>query len=107
MYVAMNRFSVRAGAEAEFEALWAGRETRLPGVAGFRAFRLLRGPATAEGVLYISLSEWEDEASFRGWMRSEAFRTAHGNLGAARDLYRGAPHFEGFAVVLDEDGGAT
>jgi len=42
MFIAMNRFNVRNGREADFEEQWRSRETYLKGVPGFVAFALLR-----------------------------------------------------------------
>ncbi|MGF1501325.1 MAG: antibiotic biosynthesis monooxygenase family protein [Paracoccaceae bacterium] len=99
MYIAMNRFRVVKGREAEFEAVWTGRESHLAGVPGFKEFRLLRGPETTEHTLYASHSVWASEEAFRDWTRSEAFRAAHAQAGEGRDLYLGPPDFEGFSPV--------
>ena len=99
MYIAMNRFRVVKGREADFEAVWTGRESHLKGVPGFREFHLLRGPAMDDHTLYASHSVWESEDAFRAWTRSEAFRAAHAQAGDNRDLYLGPPEFEGFETV--------
>ncbi len=107
MYLVMNRFKVRAGREADFEALWARRESHLGGVPGFEGFRMLRhrprGAAPEAGItLYASHTQWADEAAFLDWTRSEAFRAAHKGAAAHRDLYAGAPELEVFEAVLEE-----
>lgn len=99
MYIAMNRFKVARGAEARFEAVWQGRQSRLADVAGFKEFVLLRGPVAEDHALYASHSVWESEAAFLAWTRSEAFRAAHRDAGESRDLYLGPPEFEGFTPV--------
>lgn len=99
MYIAMNRFKVVRGREAEFEAVWTGRESHLEGVPGFLEFRLLKGPEGEAHTLYASHSLWASEGAFRDWTRSEAFRAAHAQAGDNRDLYLGPPEFEGFAPV--------
>lgn len=99
MYVAMNRFQVALGQEAAFEELWRNRDSHLKDVDGFVDFSILRGAEAADHTLYISHSIWQDEASFRGWTKSEAFRQAHKGVGGNKDLYLGPPHFEGFAKV--------
>ena len=58
MFIAMNRFRVIAGSEAEFEKVWTGRDTHLQAVSGFVEFHLLRGPARADHVLYASHTIW-------------------------------------------------
>lgn len=103
MYVAMNRFRVVRGREAEFEAVWRNRQTRLDEMAGFRAFHLLRGPEAEDHVLYASHTVWDSFAAFHDWTRSEQFRAAHKDAGQNKALYLGPPDFEGFEAVLREE----
>lgn len=99
MFVAMNRFAVMKGAEAEFEQLWLGRDSHLREVPGFVEFHLLRGPERDDHVLYASHSIWRSRGAFEAWTRSEAFRKAHTQAGTAKPLYLGHPQFEGFEVL--------
>ncbi len=99
MFVAMNRFRVSPGAEAEFEEVWAKRDSPLREVPGFLGFHLLRGPAREDHVLYASHSLWRSRADFEAWTKSEAFRMAHRNAGQTKPLYLGPPEFEGFEAV--------
>ncbi len=99
MYIAMNRFKVAPGSEADFEHLWTSRDSHLRDVPGFVEFHLLRGPVKEDHVLYSSHTIWADHASFEGWTKSEAFRAAHRNAGDNRAMYLGHPEFEGFSVV--------
>ena len=101
MYIAMNRFKVVKGREAEFETLWAARDTHLERMPGFRQFHLLRGPEAEDHILYSSHTVWSDRDAFTAWTRSEAFRKAHADAGSRRQLYLGHPQFEGFEVVLE------
>ncbi|MCS6987586.1 MAG: antibiotic biosynthesis monooxygenase [Sphingomonadaceae bacterium] len=102
MFVAMNRFRIVKGREAEFETVWRNRESRLAEVPGFRGFHLLRGPEREDHRLYASHTLWESEEHFLAWTRSEQFRAAHAQAGAVRGLYLGHPEFEGFTAVLEE-----
>lgn len=99
MYIAMNRFTVTAQNAAEFEALWLGRDSYLKDVDGFVEFQMLKGPETDGVTLYASHTVWADEASFRGWTRSDAFRAAHANAGQTLKLHEGHPVFEGFSTI--------
>src|SRR3712207_2128617 len=99
MFIAMNRFMVRKVAEADFEAVWLGRDTHLGGVPGFVEFHLLKGPEREDHVLYASHTVWRSQADFEAWTRSEAFRAAHQGAGANKPLYLGHPNFEGFEVL--------
>ena len=99
MFIAMNRFKVVPGSEAEFERIWLTRDTRLGEVPGFVEFHLLRGPERDDHVLYSSHTLWRSRADFEAWTRSEAFRLAHRDAGQNRPLYLGHPEFEGFEVI--------
>ncbi|MFT8245757.1 antibiotic biosynthesis monooxygenase family protein [Roseomonas sp. BN140053] len=99
MFLAMNRFKVLPGAEADFEEVWTSRDSKLREVPGFVEFHLLRGPAAEDHVLYASHTVWRSRADFENWTRSEAFRAAHRNAGGNKPLYAGHPQFEGFEPV--------
>ncbi|SDB67990.1 antibiotic biosynthesis monooxygenase family protein [Belnapia rosea] len=99
MFIAMNRFRVMPGAEAEFEELWLSRDSKLNTVPGFVEFRLLRGPRKEDHTLYASHTIWASREAFEGWTKSEAFRMAHRNAGGTRPLYLGHPEFEGFEPI--------
>ena len=99
MYIAMNNFRVHADRAADFEAAWRNRDSYLSDVSGFREFHLLRGPLDEEGHrLYASHTVWQDEASFRAWTDSDAFRKAHAQ-GKVGDLLAGHPRFIGWEAV--------
>lgn len=100
MFIAMNRFRIALGREAEFIEVWRQRDSRLAGVPGFQRFNLLQGPSDAQATVFISHSTWENAQAFEDWTRSEAFRAAHASAGQQRGLYLGPPHFEGFEAVL-------
>ena len=57
-----------------------------------------------EHTLFASHSIWESEDAFVAWTKSEAFRAAHANAGDNRGMYLGHPQFEGFEVVIDNEG---
>ena len=44
MFIAMNRFRVAKGSEADFEQVWLSRDSHLDKVPGFVEFHLLKGP---------------------------------------------------------------
>ena len=96
MYLTMNRFKVKPGQEEAFEALWTGRDSQLPQVAGFVGFHLMRGARHDDHTVYASHTMWESEAAFTAWTRSEAFRAAHRGAGSSGDMYLGPPDLEIF-----------
>ncbi|ANF56386.1 antibiotic biosynthesis monooxygenase family protein [Halotalea alkalilenta] len=100
MFIAMNRFKVRPDATETFEKIWLERESHLDGLPGFIEFRMLRGPAEEDHVLYASHTLWRSREDFTAWTKSEAFRAAHANAGQSKraQVYLGPPKFEGFEV---------
>jgi len=100
MFIAMNRFKIVKGREADFETVWRTRDSRLSDVPGFVEFHLLRGPEHDEHTLYASHTIWETETAFLDWTKSEAFRQAHASAGESRGMYIGHPEFEGFEAVM-------
>lgn len=100
MFIAMNRFRIAPGREAEFIEVWRQRDSRLAGVPGFQTFNLLQGASDEQATVFVSHSTWASAAAFQDWTRSESFRAAHASAGQQRGLYLGPPQFEGFEVVL-------
>jgi heme-degrading monooxygenase HmoA len=100
MFIAMNRFRIVKGHEAEFERIWAERDSHLDGVPGFEKFNLLRGPEAEDHTLYASHTVWQSKQHFEDWTKSDAFRKAHAGARSSPDIYQGPPQFEGFETVL-------
>jgi len=99
MYLTMNRFRVRPGREADFEAVWTARDSQLPQVPGFLSFHLMKGVRKDDHILYLSHTLWASEAAFTAWTKSEAFRSAHRGAGGHADIYLGPPELELFTSV--------
>lgn len=75
MYVVMNRLTVNEGKGPDLEGAFANRAKYVNDAAGFVAFHLLR---PQQGSLtYVSLSMWQDRASFEAWTKSENFAAGH------------------------------
>ncbi len=101
MFIAMNRFRIARGREAEFVEHWKRRESYLDQVPGFREFHLLEGPAADDHTVFVSHTTWDSEWAFADWTGSEAFRRAHAQAGQTpRDFYLGPPQLEFFRAVI-------
>ena len=100
MFIAMNRFRVKRGAEEAFEKVWLSRDSYLDRVPGFVEFHLLKGPEAEDHTLYSSHTVWQSQAAFEAWTKSEEFRAAHAHAGndGTGPLYLEHPKFEGFEV---------
>ena len=104
MYIAMNRFKVIKGAEADFETIWRTRQSYLSELEGFVEFALLKGPEREDHTLYSSHTVWQSKANFEAWTKSEQFRKAHARADnqTGPSLYLGHPKFEGFDIIQTE-----
>ena len=100
MFIAMNRFKIKSGFEADFLAIWQGRDSLLKTVPGFVSFNLLQGESHDDFTLFASHATWESKADFEAWTKSDAFRKAHANAGSRREIYMGPPQLELFDVVI-------
>lgn len=98
MFIAMNRFNVSPGREADFETIWRERETYLQGVPGFVQFTLLRSDNAGE---YISHSTWRDRRSFIDWTQSPAFTAGH-RQGSLMGVLQGPPQIGLYEAVIVE-----
>lgn len=101
MYLTMNRFKVKPGQEAAFEAIWRSRDSHLPQVPGFVSFHLMKGASSDSHTLYASHTLWQSASDFTAWTKSEAFRAAHRGAGSHGDIYAGHPELELFASVQE------
>ncbi len=99
VFIAMNRFAINPGREADFENAWRTRESYLEGVPGFLRFALLKGDEPGE---YISHSTWESRAAFEAWTRSEAFRAAHGQAPMS-GILAGPPRLSVYEAVITQE----
>ena len=100
-YIAMNRFQISLGREADFEDIWKNRKSRLGELPGFVEFRMLKGVPTEDHTPYVSHTVWSSRDDFDHWTQSEQFKDAHKNAGK-RDpsIFKSRPVFEGFDTVL-------
>jgi heme-degrading monooxygenase HmoA len=99
MHLTMNRFRVRPGQEAAFEAMWTTRDSHLKSVPGFVSFHLMRGEEVDGATLYASHTLWTDRDAFLAWTKSEAFRQAHRGAKSSDAMYEGPPVLECFDSV--------
>ena len=86
MFVSINHISVAEGREADFEALWRGRDRSVEGQPGFVSLDVLKPgmilsmsaePPTKQDNTYHVLTRWESKDAFLNWVRSDAFKQAH------------------------------
>jgi heme-degrading monooxygenase HmoA len=103
MFIAMNRFQINAGREADFEERWRGRDSYLNEVPGFVAFSLLRNPQQNDDntTEYISHSTWRSREDFDAWTKSEAFTRGHAQ-GSVQGVIAGHPVVSLYEAILHQ-----
>jgi heme-degrading monooxygenase HmoA len=91
MYVVTNTIRVPAAHAAHIEHGFSGSAERMSQVAGCIGFMFLKDEAASDPLVYVALTQWEDEEAFTAWVSSDSFRSAHANPGnpaAAGEIHR-------------------
>lgn len=81
MYVVTNTLRVPAEHADHIERAFAGSAEHMKQIQGCLGFRLLREVKGDSEPVFVAMTNWEDEASFLAWMKSDDFRQAHANAG--------------------------
>lgn len=104
MFYAMNRFTVDKKKADEFSDVWKNRESRLLEMDGFHSFQLLKQNVKddEESLIFISLTLWKDQNSFKSWTESEQFKQSHGKSKMPQGVILGPPKFESYHLEIDE-----
>jgi heme-degrading monooxygenase HmoA len=99
MFVVTNRIPVNEAYRDEFETLFRNRARLVDQMSGFIRNEVWRA---REGNDYLVTTYWHDEASFRAWTESDAFKQGHG-FGGSREMFAGRPTLESFDVILSSE----
>ncbi len=75
MVTVISRFRVRNGLEEEVRKAFLNRPRFVEKAAGFCGLEILTD--AADPSLFLLLTRWTDEASFRAWHRSDAHHQSH------------------------------
>ncbi len=81
MFVVTNTLRVPAEHADHIAKAFAGSADHMKEVDGCLGFQLLREAKGDGEPVFIAMTHWQDEASFKSWMTSEDFRRAHANAG--------------------------
>ena len=74
-FVAVNYIDCKPEYRQRFEELFGSRAKQIDTMPGFLEMQVLR--PTKEGDSYLIVSHWQDEESFKRWIKSEAFSEGH------------------------------
>jgi heme-degrading monooxygenase HmoA len=96
-FVAMSRFVVANGMEAEVKAAFRARPHRVDAAPGFLRMDVL-SPLDAPGEVWI-MTYWTDAASYRLWHRSHAYHDSHSGIPKGLKLAPGEQKLREFEHV--------
>jgi heme-degrading monooxygenase HmoA len=101
MFVVHNRIDVPAENTDRFEQFFGERmRTTLGGVPGLLRSTLMR--PSEPGQPYVATMEFDTRESFMGWMKSDAFRSAHAGTESGGETGGQVPSsVESFTIVED------
>lgn len=77
-FVALSKFKVRNGMEADVRDAFVQRPHLVDDAAGFVRMDVVS--PTADAAEFWLLTYWEDEASFREWHHSHLYRESHSGI---------------------------
>lgn len=85
MFISINHIPVRKGREEEFEKMFKERDRSVEKEPGFVSLDIVKpgfrsvhgGQPEPLGNEYQVMTRWQDEASFRNWIKSDAFKKSH------------------------------
>lgn len=89
MFISVNHIPVKAGREEDFEKMFRERDRAVETQPGFVSLDILKpgsrairggGSEPIGNNEYQVLTRWVDEAAFRGWVTSDAFRKSHSRI---------------------------
>jgi heme-degrading monooxygenase HmoA len=77
--IKINAITVPADSGDELARRFAARAGAVDDQDGFEGFELLK--PTDERTVWLVVTRWRDEESFRAWMESSSFRRGHAGSG--------------------------
>ena len=87
-FVAMSRFVIANGMEAEVKAAFRARPQLVDSASGFLRLDVL-SPLEAPGEIWI-MTYWTDAESYRAWHRSHVYHDSHQGIPKGLKLIPGA-----------------
>lgn len=98
-FLALSKFRVRNGLEAEVRAAFLRRPHLVDGAEGFVRMDVV-SPSDDASEFWL-LTYWEDEASFRRWHRSHLYRESHAGIPRGLKLVPEATELLTFRYIAD------
>jgi heme oxygenase (mycobilin-producing) len=96
-YVAISRFRVRNGMEAEVADAFRNRPHLVENASGYVRMEVLS--PTEDASEFWLVTYWSDEESFRAWHHGHLFRESHAGIPSGLRLDPSATELRGFRYV--------
>jgi heme oxygenase (mycobilin-producing) len=96
-FVALSRFTVANGMEAEVKAAFRARPHLVDNVAGFRRMDVI-SPCDRPQEIWL-LTFWEDRQSFEEWHHSHLYHDAHRGIPKGLKLVPGETKITNFEHI--------
>jgi heme-degrading monooxygenase HmoA len=98
-FLALSKFKVRNGMEADVRDAFLRRPHLVDGAAGFVRMDVV-SPTRDEAEFWL-LTYWQDEASFREWHHSHLYRQSHAGIPTGLKLDPEATELITFRCITD------
>ncbi len=103
MIAVINRLPVKEGMADQVVDRFANGRGFVQELPGFISMEVLRSEGADEVMV---ITRWRDKEAFDSWVRSDAFKTAHGR-GGGSGLLRGHPQMGTYEVAVEREPAAS
>ncbi len=103
MIAVINRLPVKEGMADQVVDRFANGRGFVQEFPGFISMEVLRSEGADEVMV---ITRWRDKEAFDSWVRSDAFKTAHGRVGGS-GLLRGHPQMGTYEVAVEREPAAS
>ncbi|MGK2953580.1 MAG: antibiotic biosynthesis monooxygenase family protein [Thiobacillus sp.] len=98
-FVALSRFTIRNGLDAEVRKAFVGRPHLVDAATGFLGMEVM-SPVENAAEIWL-LTRWTDENSYRTWHRSHSYHDSHSGIPKGLKLVPGSAEIILFNVFAD------
>jgi heme-degrading monooxygenase HmoA len=99
MFVAVSRFTIRNGMEAEVREAFRARPRLVDAESGFIRMEVM-SPLDNPAEIWL-VTHWTDEASYRTWHRGHTYHESHRGIPKGLKLVPGSAEVRCFEVFAD------
>lgn len=98
-FVALSRFEIRNGMDAEVRAAFVARPHLVDSEAGFLGMQVMSPVANAAEIWLVT--RWKDEASYHVWHKGHTYHASHAGIPKGLKLVAGSAQITLFNVFSE------